>query len=425
MIEALIGAGASLLGGLLSSSATSKATKEAVAAQERAQARNEALAREQMALAQQYNSPYATAGVPAVNALQQRVLPGSVPSRNALTSQPAAMSGPPGAVVDPVRQAPVKTGGVRDPIPTNEGQILTQSPGQPDWNAYLEVNPDVAQHYATIPEAQKQAMGLTTPQAWAQFHYQQVGQSEGRQLPTSGQGPVIDLAQNAETGVYGVPDQFAERPAAQPFTWDNPGEPGMGSALDDPGFHFAKDQALKAVTASKYAGDLGRSGGRLLALQDRAGDVANRYYNEGFNRQLALYQTKLSQFNRNRDTARSWYDIDQTRGDARFDTDRGFNTSRFDTQTGDLFRLTGVGLTGAGNIVGAGQNMTNALTQGNNSLADTQGNAAIARANNTNALVQSGLQTLGMFGAGGFGGGGYNPPRPTYGQPTGWGIPVF
>jgi hypothetical protein len=54
--------------------------------------------------------------------------------------------------------------------------------------------------------------------------------------------------------------------------------------------------------------------------------------------------------------------------------------------------------------------MTSTLVNGNNALADTRGNAAIARANATNGVVNNALSMMGTF-AGGYGG--YTPYRPS------------
>src|SRR3990167_537785 len=47
-----------------------------------------------------------------------------------------------------------------------------------DYLAYLEKYPDVMKNYANVNKAQ-----FPTPESYAQFHYQQYGQFEGRDSP--------------------------------------------------------------------------------------------------------------------------------------------------------------------------------------------------------------------------------------------------
>lgn len=51
-----------------------------------------------------------------------------------------------------------------------------------NWSAYLQNNPDILQGYYQTADQSR----FSTPEAYAQWHYQQYGQKEGRSLPTSG-----------------------------------------------------------------------------------------------------------------------------------------------------------------------------------------------------------------------------------------------
>lgn len=399
MIQALL-AGASILGGVMGANASKKAAKEAAAAQDRATQMNAQLAREQMALAQQYNGPYAQSGVPALNALQSRVLPGAAPSGG-----------------NPL--APSKQGNAGGYF----GEIAP-IPSAPDYGAYIRApeNADILNHYNSLGPQDKAR--FPTPESFAQAHWEGIGSTEGRAVsPFSGQQQAAPQpAPQDPSAVYGLSDQFSEsyqpRPTSETFAFggNQPTEQQYFAASKfkaDPGYQYQVDQMARGLAANKFAGGLGLSGSRLTALQDRAGNLADQQYGDWWNRQNSLYQTALSQYNTNRAFARSSYDIDAARGDARYDTDRnfynqdrGFAAGRFDRQTGDIFGLAGIGQQGAAAVTGAGQNMSNALMQGNQNSADAKGNAAIASANSTNALIGNALTAYGMFG-GGFGGGGY------------------
>lgn len=402
MLPALIGAGASILGGVIGGNASKKAAKEAAAAQDRATQSNERIANRQFELAQQYIGPYAQAGVPALNALQSRVIGGSQPSGNAL--------------------APNKQGNAGGYFPEGQG---AQSMAAPDWNAYINApeNRDILDHYNQLSPQDKAR--FPTPADFAREHWQGIGSTEGRAVTPFAEQAPIEMTQDA-SGVYGLPQDFdnafGPRPTQEAFSFGQP-QPteadyfGPGKFQADPGYQWRLDQTLQGVTGNKFAQGLGHSGSRLTALQDRAGNLADQTYGDWWSRQNSLYGTALNQYNTNRNFASGRYDIDAARSDARYDTDRGFFnqdrgflTDRFDRQTGDIFGLANIGQQGAAAVTGAGQNMSNALMQGNQNQADARGNAAIASANSTNSLIGNALTAYGMFGGGFGGGGGYSWP---------------
>lgn len=55
--------------------------------------------------------------------------------------------------------------------------------GMPDWNGYLQANPDVAQEFSRIQGEGR----FSTPQEFAEWHYNNFGKNEGRTVPV-GQG---------------------------------------------------------------------------------------------------------------------------------------------------------------------------------------------------------------------------------------------
>ena len=57
--------------------------------------------------------------------------------------------------------------------------------GGADYSAYLQANPDVAAAYQqAIQQPHLRNMGITSMEDWAKYHYETVGRTEGRQLPT-------------------------------------------------------------------------------------------------------------------------------------------------------------------------------------------------------------------------------------------------
>lgn len=57
--------------------------------------------------------------------------------------------------------------------------------GGADYSAYLQANPDVAAAYQqAIKSPHLKNMGITSMEDWAKYHYETVGRTEGRQLPT-------------------------------------------------------------------------------------------------------------------------------------------------------------------------------------------------------------------------------------------------
>ena len=97
--------------------------------------------------------------------------------------------------------------------------------------------------------------------------------------------------------------------------------------------------------------------------------------------------------------------------------------SSFQQYLDRLYGQQGVGLTAANALAGVGTNFAGAVGANNNSAADARGNAALAGAGQTNALLGSLAQTGGyMYGQGAFGSS-YKPPSAAVGNGinTGWG----
>lgn len=397
-VPAIIGAGIGAASDIYSASQDREAASKANAAQQQAAQQQLQLQREQFDRVEGLNQPFIQGGYAGFDALLSR-----------LGVQPG-MAGQP-----QVRPANGNVGAPQAAPQPNNG-----APG-PDFNGYLAANPDVAQ-WAQQAVAQG---AYASPEEAAQFHYQQYGQTEGRQLPqTPAQAPTAPEAVQADPNAppdymnMARPDapaapefmrpeamQFQDYGQGPQFSWD------PSQIANDPGFKFETGEAAKGVNANFAARGKVRSGAAATALQDRLFGVAHTYGNDYFSRALQGYGANRSAFQDNRnygtgltqyqqgradnvfgddrayDTAR-WQD-QRTYGDARFDAERNYQTNRYDTGTDNLFRLTGIGLTGAGNVSGAGAAYANNAGNIFGNQADSTAAAAQQRAGANAGLAGS------------------------------------
>ena len=135
--SSLIGAGGSAIGGNAAANAQKKAADRANAQALEAQRR-----------AEQLNEPWRQSGMAALG------------QRNALLGIGGGMASGGGA----------SGGGFA---------------GGPDYAAYLQANPDVQAAYARdIQQPHFRNLGITSAEDYAQYHYENMGRAEGRQLPT-------------------------------------------------------------------------------------------------------------------------------------------------------------------------------------------------------------------------------------------------
>ena len=165
----------------------------------------------------------------------------------------------------------------------------------------------------------------------------------------------------------------------------------------DPGFIFARDEALKATNRAQASQGGFNSGNRLAALNDRAVGVASQFANDAFNRQLGQSNTNFG-----RDLTRFGIDSDRNnqtfnRALTRFGIDRDRESDLFGRQQNFLNRLSaisGVGQSAANQVGGAGAqsaaNIGNILTNS----ATNQGNFGIQGANALNNAIQGGTSNF-------------------------------
>ena len=127
------------------------------------------------------------------------------------------------------------------------------SSSMPDWNLYLQNNPDVLQGYYTTADKNQ----FASPTQYAQWHYGNYGQREGRAFPTT-----------AATS--------PGAPAGNP--WD-----GFKNYLAGSNYAFDLGQGLNAVN-SGYAGSGSlKSGAAMKGIEDYRQGLQGQYRGEYMN----------------------------------------------------------------------------------------------------------------------------------------------
>lgn len=315
-IPAVIGAGTALYAGSQQKKAAGKALDAQTVANDRALA-EQAAARQQITQLQQ---PFVGTGYAALDAL----------SRQFGLSQP-------------------------------QGQAPAAQPQQaagPDYAAYVQANPDLV--------AAQQQSGMS-PEQFGQQHYQQHGQSEGRQLPQA-QAPAPQPEAAKPAGGFagtspqqpGAPDLMnAARPTAQPApTFERPADlpppsferptdaarPTYGDAPkfnfdpsqleNDKGYQFQLAETLDAANSGFAARGMLKSGAAAKGIMDRANGLAATSINDIFNRQLQQYNTSRNAFDTDRGFTEDSYRYGQNRADNIFTGDRSNAQNMWQVQQG-------------------------------------------------------------------------------------------
>lgn len=311
---AVIGAGASIY----SSSQASAANNKSLRAQQQAQAEQMQWEREQLDRATQLNAPYTDAGYDALDQLMFEL-------------------------------------------------GLTQRGGEPDWNAYMAANPDVAQRAQEGVTEGLIGPGKqwATPQDWAKYHYENGGKAEGRQVTTT---PV-----QAPQG----------RPDPETPTYFGPiGAPGEAPSFS-PGeyktsvaYAAKQKEATRAVNTGYAAKGLLRSGAAISGLATKTDDLLDEDYGMWWDQQLKAYDANLrrwmanaTQYNKNRDV---------TLG--QFNTDRSYDAGAYDTRFGNLLDVTRIGQSAANNTAAAGESFTQGASAASQRRADATSQAAANQA---------------------------------------------
>lgn len=326
--------------------------------------------------------------------------PVTAPGANDLGTRPAP-AGPP----QPTGQVPANAASNSFPASTPANgppqAASTAAPttaGQPDWDAYIQANPDVA---AWIQQGHGDpSLGPNqTPEQAAAYQFQNTGQTEGRAPPPT--------TAAAAPQAPGQADPNAPPPTWQGMETDSSGAPiysrsasGTAPSVNDffsnftasPGYQWRLDQGQRNLNAGSAARGLGQSGSAIKGAIDYGQNQASAEYGNWFNQQQTKFNDTNNQFN----TANA-------RTDANYASDRGYGTdlfvnernnaqSRYDTNTGNLFSLAQMGQNAAGATGSAGQAYANNATNINGSQANAAANAAQQRA-------QANSQGFGALGA--------------------------
>lgn len=162
----------------------------------------------------------------------------------------------------------------------------------------------------------------------------------------------------------------------------------------DPGYQFARDEAIKATNREMAAGGKYGSGNRLAEIADRVTGVASQYANQAFGRQLATagenYGRDVGEFGMARQRESDIYG----RGLTGYGLDYQRAQDEYGREQNYLNRLAGiagVGQTAVGQSGAAGSNMANAIGNINMANAAAQGNAAQNKYGAYNNAVQGGI----------------------------------
>jgi hypothetical protein len=286
--------GAAVHGGAASMYGASKASKAASSAQqsqEEAARRQEQLSREIYYDQRGLQQPYYQAGLQGLYGPSgvMNLLGMSQPAQGPQAAQGVQQTTQP----QPVGRPQLVNVGGGAMMQGGDGQMMAQAGGNafspyasvgemgqpmipqggPNWQAYLQSNPDVAAYYRNNPQA-LQMFGGDLNRA-AEYHYNTFGRSEGRELPQY------------------QPQAQMQAPATEASNAFVPqGEPGEGSMTatlrQTPGYQFLQDESRKALEGSFAARGNLLSGGAMKALQQRGMGIADQTYQQAINNAFNL-----------------------------------------------------------------------------------------------------------------------------------------
>lgn len=129
---------------------------------------------------------------------------------------------------------------------------FTGQQGGPNWQAYLAADPGIAQQFATLSDGRKAVLGTPDLQSFAQWHWNNTGQSEeGRLNPFTG----VRVGQadvDPQFASYFAPPAAATAAPATTAAAAPAMDPGaVQSFLENtPGYQFTKQQGIKALTSN-------------------------------------------------------------------------------------------------------------------------------------------------------------------------------
>lgn len=377
-------------GGISAASSASAAKKAANAATATAQANN-ALARELYDKNQTNLSPFMSGGTLANSALLRRL--GVVPTAQTAPNVLSSSAGQAPVTRLDNAPGPEQAQGGGSPAAGTWGYTTT-----PDYQAYLDANPDVAAAAAKSPGdyGDVNGDGQVTPLDFAQGHYAKFGQAEGRTITTTQVPNTIYNASEADLqAMNGQP------PASAP-------EPNFGTAPSLPTLDFSSyqqspyvdfllKQGQRNLNARAASGGLLNSGAAVQDALQLGQDLSGKGYQDWFGNNLSIYDRAAGQYNADRAFNATRYDANRAFDYGKYLDTRNYNTGRYDNITNALFNLSGQGLNAAGALANSGQNYVSNVSANNNSAASATGNAALANASNLTGLVGNALNAYGYY----------------------------
>ena len=373
---AIIGAGASLAGGLLGSKGASRAAQTQAnaatdAAKIQAASADKALALQERMYNEQIarNQPYTQAGRLAQNRLMSMLglqadprYTGSAP-QNAMIQQPI------------YAQTPAPTMQTRDQL---RQQLLAQytTPGTPGYRTNgvgmdgVDAQ-DVPGTPASVDEAGLNAAidQLYNQQQQAQQQWQ-ADQAQAGQVGTiEGNDPYYNMYAN---GYQAAPDLMVGN-------YQDPGDFTMESFQQDPGYAFRLSEGLKALdrTAAARGGLI--SGSAMKGAMRYGQDMASQEYQNAFNR-----------YNQNRTFNSNLFNANRAYQTGQYNQNRNFNT--------DLYKMNRSDALGAlGSLMSSGQNAANQMGAAGQNYAGNA-NSTFQQAGNAGA---AGVNAAGQANAAG------------------------
>lgn len=217
---AAIGLGVAGIGSALGGMSSNKAAGKAADAQTQASAQQTAMQREMYNNNVNLLSPYIQAGVPATQNINALLGIGM--------GSPLAASGGGGGMV----------GG-----------------GGPNWNQYLQENPDVAR------DAYRDKLGRT-PEQYAEYHWNVFGNQEGRKSPYT-------VMTTGATGATGATQSAVGQPTAQQ---------AFDTFRNSTGYQFRLNQGLDAVNGGYAGAGTIKSGAAMKAINDYGQGMASQEF---------------------------------------------------------------------------------------------------------------------------------------------------
>jgi hypothetical protein len=376
---------------------------------------------------------YASTPVPGVGGVSMTNPRGTAgtsplePNDRAATTRYAADSfGSPVSMTDAKNAARVSEAARIDP---RTGGTAAPPEG-PDWDAYLQQNPDV------LANAQQRVAegSATSLQQVAQEHWVNFGKPENRALPMTaspldaGYTPAEGYTDPTAPNGYGVgarPDVGAgPSPYVAParMTASAP-DLSYKQYAESPDFQFRVSQGNLALDHVASAGGGLMSGARVKGALRFNQDLASQGYTDWRNftqgqanldrsRNDSIYsEDRGFGYGQARD-ARGDFVTDRTRSDGLYADDRGFTTGRYDTRNNQLMTLAGFGPSANASNSSAATTFAQSTNAANQTAANARGDAAIAGANAWNQGVGN-LMTTGAYLAGNYLSGGFGKTTPS------------